>query len=739
MTRNLTFFGKILPFFLIFISCMSFAYSEYEVTKLPGKRFTTESEIKEYLEKTDVTVLAFFYKKESDKSNEIAKNLKVVYSKLQYLIEFILIDCDKSHMEECRQSDDDMEDEYYRIEMYVPPQYKYNPYTKELNQHQKLQYAKTDVSDKALYKFLTKIIISREQKVTNENYENFKLRADLNKVLLFTNKKNTPLMFRGLSGYFYDRLHFGVVQDTEKALCEKLNIKDFPTLMVIQTIEDGVIVDEPIEITYKGELDVEHIVKFLNKYALEEKLYLTRKKNPVEDEKNLIYFFKLSAEKAMNFFTSKKDKEIIFYFDNNVKNGKITYDNLSPDIKEFNAETHGFFLFGYVDCTGEEKEKICRSSFKNKEFPNMVLYRPAKEVKERISKGIELPMEIENIRREINILFEPNVKTSNPMNFQIMLTESVTNKKISLLYLFDGNIGLGFSLLTQKPMFKDLFDFIVMDNPPAEIKKNLQCNHLPYISIVVPDDTRTDKNGNPEMRLMVYTGKYSYSGLNSFLTSSFQINDKNSDESASTSSREDNKPTEITFIQSTDDLVKTCSKKKLCVIGFFDMRPNEESKKKYEESFEIFKNFTEASKKRPTSFGYINATCQEEFTSKFGVNLESLPSAIIYSYAKEVYSNLVGTFSVEDLSELISKTVSGRMNFQRMQKDNAVLQDIKCETIQPYVSNDDDDDDIMKELLAEERKKREEFDKERNADDDDKKKKKKKKKKHKKKDKSTDL
>ena len=45
----------------------------------------------------------------------------------------------------------------------------------------------------------------------------------------------------------------------------------------------------------------------------------------------------------------------------------------------------------------------------------MVLYRPEKEVKEKISKGIELPMEIENIRREINILFEPNVKTANPM------------------------------------------------------------------------------------------------------------------------------------------------------------------------------------------------------------------------------------------------------------------------------------------------------------------------------------
>ena len=738
MTRNLTSFGKILSFLLIFISCINFSYCEYEVTKLPGKKFTTDDEINAFLEQTDVTVLVLYYRKESDKSNQVAKNLKVVYSKLQYLIEFISIDCDKSSMEGCRQNDDDMEDEFYRIEMFVPPQYKYNPYTKELNKHQKLQYAKSDISDKALYKFLTKIIISREQKVNNENFDNFKLRADLNKVLLFTNKKTSPLMFRGLSGYFYDRLHFGVVQDTEKALCERLNIKTFPTLMVIQTIEDGVIVDEPIDIIYKGALDVEHIVQFLNKYALEEKLYLSRKKNPVEDEKHLIYFFRLSAENAMNFFTSKKDKEVILYFDNNVKDGKITYDNLSQDIKEFNAETHGFFLFGYVDCTGEEKEKICKSSFKNKEFPNLVLYRPEKEVKDKIAKGIELPMEIENIRREINILFEPNVKTSNPMNFQIMLTESVTKKKISLLYLFDGNIGLGFSLLTQKEMFKDLFDFIVMDNPPAELKKQLQCNHLPYISIVIPDEQRVDKNGNPEMKLMVYSGKYSYSGLNSFLTSSFQVSDRSGEDSSSKSKKNDNKPAEITFIQSTDDLVKTCSKKKLCMIAFFDMRPNEESKKNYEENFKIFKNFTETAKKRPTTFGYVNATCQEEFTSKFGVNLESLPSVIIYSYAKDVYSNLVGTFSVEDMNELISKTVSGRINFQRMQKENAVLQDIKCETIQPFVSSDDDDDEIMKELLAEEKKKREEFDKERNAEDD-KKKKKKKKKKNKKKDKSTDL
>ena len=111
-----------------------------------------------------------------------------------------------------------------------------------------------------------------------------------------------------------------------------------------------------------------------------------------------------------------------------------------------------------------------------------------------------------------------------------------------------------------------------------------------------------------------------------------------------------------------------------------------------------------------------------------------------YSYSKDVYTNLVGRFSEDDMTELLNKAVSGRINFQRMQKDNAVLQDIKCETIQPFVESDDDDD-IMKEILAEEQRKREEFDKERNADDEKKKKKKKKDKKDKKKkkNKSTDL
>ena len=722
---------------IVFIS-FSFTLSLKEVKTLPGKKFNTQEDISRYLQTTDVTVLVFYYKTESEKADEIAQNLKVVYSKLKYLIEFISVNCDNNFMDECTKTEDNlMDEEFYRIEIYVPPLYKQNPYTKELNSHQKLQYAKSDISDKALYKFLTKTIISREQVVTNENYENFKTKANLNKVILFTNKKNSPLMYRGLSGYFYDRISLGIVHETEKELCKKLGIKNFPTIMVIQTIEDDVILDDPVEIFYDGKMDTENIVQFLEKYAIKEKLYIAEKKagrTPVD--KYLIYFNKLTADKAMDFVKKKKEKEVILYFDNQIKDGKITYDYLSNDIKEFNSETHGFFHFGYVDCTGEEKEKICKNTFKIREFPNMVLYRPGNELKERIAQGYELPLEMSNIRREMNILFEPNVRSADAINFQYMITESVQKKKIVLLYLFDGNINFGFNLITQKKLFSDFIDFIVMDNPPEEIKRNLQVRALPNMNIIIPDATKTDAKGNPQTQFLVYGGKLSFSALDSFLKTSFHLTEPVTNTQSKT--KEDLKPAEISFIQTTKDLENTCTKKKLCIIGFFDMRPGDSYQKNFEDNFKIFKNFTELSKKRPTTFGYINATCQEEFSSKFGINIEGLPSIIIYSYTKDVYTNLVGSFNEEDMSELLTNAVSGRINFQRIQKDNAVLQDVKCETIQPFVDTDDDDD-IMKEILAEEQRKREEFDKARNAEDESKKKKKKKKKDKKKKNKNTDL
>ena len=100
MPRNHSSIFSYLFLLLLILSFSSiFAKVETEIKKLPSKKFTTQEEISKYLKTTDLTILVFYYKTESENSEEIAKNLKVVYSKLKYLVEFITVNCDNNDKE----------------------------------------------------------------------------------------------------------------------------------------------------------------------------------------------------------------------------------------------------------------------------------------------------------------------------------------------------------------------------------------------------------------------------------------------------------------------------------------------------------------------------------------------------------------------------------------------------------------------------------------------------------------
>jgi len=187
------------------------------------------------------------------------------------------------------------------------------------------------------------------------------------------------------------------------------------------------------------------------------------------------------------------------------------------------------------------------------------------------------------------------------------------------------------------------------------------------------------------------------------------------------------------FVGNNTSLEKTClnTNKKLCLLGFFDGKENEASKKSFEDSMTIFKDFQKKHINKPYNFAWVNATCQENFSSKFNVNLGSLPNLIAYIPSRDVYAMLIGTFEMENLDIFIDKVIRGQANFGRMDKKIIKLDDIKCEEIKEFVENLEDDE-ILKEILEEERIKREQAEKERLAEEGEKKKKKKGKKKKKK-------
>jgi len=100
-----------------------------------------------------------------------------------------------------------------------PPQYKINPYTKEEMQIEEMNFPRKEwflwiinfflakeLSEKDFSNFLLGNMQDFTHKLTAETVLNFKNQQFLNKIILFTEKKKTPPMFKALSSNFKDRL-----------------------------------------------------------------------------------------------------------------------------------------------------------------------------------------------------------------------------------------------------------------------------------------------------------------------------------------------------------------------------------------------------------------------------------------------------------------------------------------------------------------------------------------------------
>ena len=73
--------------------------------------------------------------------------------------------------------------------------------------------------------------------VTDQSYDNFiqRERMTKHKILLFTDKKTTPTVYKALSKKFLNRLIFGEIRSTEEDLIEnfKIKINKFPVIAAL--------------------------------------------------------------------------------------------------------------------------------------------------------------------------------------------------------------------------------------------------------------------------------------------------------------------------------------------------------------------------------------------------------------------------------------------------------------------------------------------------------------------------
>lgn len=122
-------------------------------------------------------------------------------------------------------------------------------------------YEGTDLDTDKLKKIAYRYIGSRVIEITRDNIDTFKTgNPGTPKMLLFTEKKSTPIVYRALSTYFDKTLEFGLVRSTDEFLVNKYKVKSYPTFLLIKNN------DKPQK--YDGEsYTYQELFDFINIYS----------------------------------------------------------------------------------------------------------------------------------------------------------------------------------------------------------------------------------------------------------------------------------------------------------------------------------------------------------------------------------------------------------------------------------------------------------------------------------------
>ena len=298
-------------------------YSEEIFDEIIGKNITHYEQINNLQNTTDLTYLMFLYKRSSMKSRIIANYLINISKQLQYLAEILLIDCQNftsfPKINICEENSE--KDSFPKMKLLVPNQFKINPYTGGIMPHKEVSFNETIVSENSIYNFITKNIPSFSVQLSDEDFDGFVSdNFMLNKIILFTDKNTTPVMFRGLSCYFYDQAEFAVANKSQSDMIQFFNITKFPTIVALRTFDKDIHLDKTIYYTYDGAINILEIKSFIEKMIYPIKRYLLESKGRLTQNRTLNDIFTPLDQNNIDIFKEiNQNKMIALYFDKNYK------------------------------------------------------------------------------------------------------------------------------------------------------------------------------------------------------------------------------------------------------------------------------------------------------------------------------------------------------------------------------------------------------------------------------------
>lgn len=119
-----------------------------------------------------------------------------------------------------------------RLTSMTPPDIPFNPYTKVANEFSESAYSGAMTYDEIYKWILSSMPEFIKTLKTRTDVDNMMQNKDLNKVILFSTKKDTSSLYRALASNFRFRLKFYYVKADNDELVDHYGIDTFPTLLI---------------------------------------------------------------------------------------------------------------------------------------------------------------------------------------------------------------------------------------------------------------------------------------------------------------------------------------------------------------------------------------------------------------------------------------------------------------------------------------------------------------------------
>ena len=643
--------------------------------EISGFRMRSPKELEYISEITDITILKFVYLKSSPRSRKVAKYIKNITERLPKIFGVAMIDCElfPKNYKDCAKNDY-LADSFPKLKLLIPPNIKFNKDKPKLEDYSEYPWTEKEMTEESIYNYIQVNLPFQGIKLKENNFQHFLNSDYFNKAILFTQEKDSQLIWKGLSNYFFDRLLFAEVHKNVKPIIDYFKITKFPSLVIYQVNDHSRLIDEPQIIKYEGNFETEKLIDWMTPYATQEKRYMRLLRglgDPSAAElARDIQLSKIDKQSYEDYLNKRSDKNILLYFGKNSKNVKQI-------VKEYMISTQGFFVSAFYDCSSDTQ--FCRDNFNVTKFPVLKLIhkydnKTITTLEERLQtiKSLDISDTCnKTLHKQILENFPTNVVHVKALGFPYSISESRMKNKFIIVHLYKSSeqnstkFLLPFDLISLDEKIGKLFDFYEVENV---MKETISMNKFPSDSGIF----FMYLGGNDHYKIIPVAKSAFYSTLQSIASNIiYQV--------LNAHIRPEFNSNQIYQIETSTQFRKNCLDQQYCILTFMDLTRSKENIEKFGKQIMILENVKVNSKFEKIPFNFVNATCHDYLANEFGVKISELPTIVtLYPY-RSAYSIFNGYWDNFPVKSYLERAISNRVDNINISLDKLQFKNLDCD------------------------------------------------------------